>query len=191
MLQQKTFSEIEAVQIVYQTLLALKFLHDQNIVHRDIKSDNILLLKDESGTGRVVCKICDFGLSSYIDLASGGLNGFAGTPEYMPPEVIQQPGNKAFQRPDPKKVPKITQKADIFAIGVLTYELLTGHTAFHFACKSSLRLYNAILNKEPLFNEEIWKRVSSDCVDFIQKCLTKDQTARPSVNELFKHPWFA
>jgi len=48
----------------------------------------------------------------------------------MPPEVILQPGNKAFPRPDPKKVPKITQKADVFAVGVLTYELLTGHTAF-------------------------------------------------------------
>ena len=78
----------------------------------------------------------------------------------MPPEVIQQPGNKAFPRPDPKKVPRITQKADIFAVGVLAYELLTGHTAFHFACKSSVRLYNAILNKEPLFDEDIWKKVS-------------------------------
>lgn len=68
---------------------------------------------------------------------------------------------------------------------------MTGRTAFHFACKSSLRLYNAILNKEPLFNEDIWKRCSSDCIDFIQKCLTKDQTVRPNVNELFKHPWFA
>lgn len=54
------------------------------------------MLKDETNTGKVHCKICDFGLSAYIDLSTGGLNGFAGTPEYMPPEVIQQPGNKAF-----------------------------------------------------------------------------------------------
>ena len=158
-------------------------------MHRDIKSDNILLLQDDTNTGRVICKICDFGLSAYIDQTLGGLNGFAGTPEYMPPEVIQQPGNKVLPRPDPKKVPKITQKADIFAVGVLTYELLTGHTAFYFACKSSLRLYNAILNKEPLFNEPVWKRVSPDCIDFIQKCLLKRQEERPGVNELLRHPW--
>jgi meiosis-specific serine/threonine-protein kinase MEK1 len=96
-LQSRVFAEAEASLIILQTLLALKFLHDQNIVHRDIKSDNILLLKDETNQGRIVCKICDFGLSAYIDPAQG-LNGFAGTPEYMPPEVILQPGNKALPR---------------------------------------------------------------------------------------------
>lgn len=74
-------------------------------------------------------------------------------------------------------------------MGVFTYELITGHTAFYFACKSSLRLYNAILNKEPLFNEDVWRTVSSECKDFIKLCLTKDQNDRPSVNELMKHPF--
>jgi len=44
---QRSFSEEEAIQIIRQTLLALKFLHEQNIVHRDIKSDNLMLVKDE------------------------------------------------------------------------------------------------------------------------------------------------
>ena len=125
------------------------------------------MLNDDENKGRIVCKICDFGLSAYLDKNSGGINGFAGTPEYMAPEVIQQPGNKALPRPDPKKVPKITQKADVFAVGILIYELLTGHTAFYFACKSSLRLYTAIMTKEPLFKEEVWRNVSRDCIDFI------------------------
>ena len=94
-------------------------------------------------------KLTDFGLAAKIDPEIGGLRGFAGTPEYMAPEVVRQPGNKALPKPDPATVPLITQKADIFAIGVLAYEVLTASTAFSFACKSSLRLYSAILRKEP------------------------------------------
>ena len=105
--------------------------------------------EENPNPGQLAVKLTDFGLAARIDPEVGGLKGFAGTPEYMPPEVILQPGNKAFQKPDPNKVPLITQKSDIFAVGVLTYEILTGHTAFSFACKSSLRLYNAILQKDP------------------------------------------
>ena len=146
-------------------------------MHRDIKSDNLLLLTDEENPnpGQITVKLTDFGLAARIDPAVGGLKGFAGTPEYMPPEVILQPGNKAFQKPDPTKVPLITQKSDIFAVGVLSYEVLTSHTAFSFACKSSLRLYNAILHKEPQFKEEVFQYCTEDCINFIKLCLTKDQ----------------
>lgn len=53
-LNYRTFTEEEAVQIVRQTLLALKFLHEQNIVHRDIKSDNLLLLPEDENNPGVV-----------------------------------------------------------------------------------------------------------------------------------------
>ena len=96
-------------------------------------------------------KLADFGLAAKIDPQIGGLRGFAGTPEYMAPEVVQQPGNKAFHKSDLALAvaPLITQKADIFAVGVLAYEVLAGLTAFHFACRTSLRLYSAIIHKEP------------------------------------------
>ena len=58
------------------------------------------------------------------------MKGFAGTPEYMAPEVVLQPGNRTIQRPDPTKIPLITTKADVFALGVLAYEVLTRNTAF-------------------------------------------------------------
>ena len=86
----------------------------------------------------------------------------------MVPEVVKQPGNKALPKPDPVNVPLITQKADIFALGVLTYEVLTGSTAFSFACKTSLRLYSAILRKEPQFKEEVFQYCTEDCIDFIR-----------------------
>ena len=71
-------------------------------------------------------KLTDFGLAAKFDPEVGGIKGFAGTPEYMAPEIVKQPGNRAFPRTENAKVPYITQKADIFAVGVLTYEVLTG-----------------------------------------------------------------
>ena len=112
----------------------------------------------------------------------------------MAPEVVLQPGNKAFTKTDPlpvSHVPLITQKADIFAVGVLAYEVLTGYTAFSFACKNSMRLYTAILHKEPQFKEEVFQYCSEECIDFIKQCLIKDQDLRPSVEELLRHPWLA
>ena len=191
-LKYRSYTEDESSQIIKQTLLALKFLHDQNIVHRDIKSDNLYALTDDENPnpGQITVKLTDFGLAARIDTEIGGLKGFAGTPEYMPPEVVLQPGNKAFpQKPDPTNAHIITQKSDIFAVGVLTYEILTGHTAFSFACKSPIRLYNAILRKEPQFKEVVFQYCTEDCIDFIKLCLTKDMEARPSTDELLKHPW--
>ena len=81
--------------------MALKFLHEQNIVHRDIKSDNLILMENEDEPGQILVKLSDFGLAAKIDTEIGGLRGFAGTPEYMAPEVVRQPGNKALPKPDP------------------------------------------------------------------------------------------
>lgn len=134
-------------------------------------------------------KLTDFGLAAKIDPEIGGLRGFAGTPEYMAPEVVRQPGNKALPKPDPATVPLITQKADIFAVGVLAYEVLTASTAFSFACKSSLRLYSAILRKEPQFKEEVFQYCTEDCIDFVKQCLIKDQENRPSIHDILRHPW--
>ena len=89
----------------------------------------------------------------------------------------------------PLPVPLITTKVDIFAVGVLTYEVLTGSTAFSFACKSSRRPYMAILGKEPQFKEEVFQYCTEDCIDFIKQCLIKDADMRPSVHDLLRHPW--
>jgi len=102
----------EALQIIPQICMALQFAHDEGIVHRDIKPENILLDKK----GRV--KIADFGIAKLIgqavpDAALTGAGDVVGTLHYMAPEQRDQPL-------------AVDHRADIFSLGVVFYELLTG-----------------------------------------------------------------
>jgi serine/threonine protein kinase len=102
----------EALQIVPQICQALQFAHDEGIVHRDIKPENILLDKK----GRV--KIADFGIAKLIgqtvsDAALTGAGDVVGTLHYMAPEQVEKPLT-------------VDHRADIFSLGVVFYELLTG-----------------------------------------------------------------
>jgi predicted Ser/Thr protein kinase len=102
----------EALSIVPQICDALQFAHDEGIVHRDVKPDNILL----DSKGRV--KVADFGLAKLLDRAPAdisltGTNQVMGTPHYMAPEQMQ--GS-----------PDVDHRADIYSVGVVFYEMLTG-----------------------------------------------------------------
>ena len=102
----------EALAIVPQICAALQFAHDEGIVHRDIKPENILLDKQ----GRV--KIADFGLAKLLgdvadDIALTGTHQAMGTLHYMAPEQMQGAGS-------------VDHRADIYSLGVVFYEMLTG-----------------------------------------------------------------
>jgi predicted Ser/Thr protein kinase len=101
----------EALQIVPQICAALQFAHDEGIVHRDIKPENILLDKK----GRV--KIADFGIAKIMgrepDFNLTETKMAIGTPQYMAPEQIEKPQS-------------VDHRADIFSLGVVFYEMLTG-----------------------------------------------------------------
>ncbi len=102
----------EALEIIPQICAALQFAHDEGIVHRDIKPENILLDKK----GRV--KIADFGLAKILgqepkDLRLTGARDIMGTPHYMAPEQMEKPQ-------------AVDHRADIYSLGVVFYEMLTG-----------------------------------------------------------------
>jgi serine/threonine protein kinase len=113
MIHQKPIPAEEAQRIVIEICHALQFAHDEGIVHRDIKPSNIMLDKK----GRV--KITDFGLARLVekkrkDSSAGGAGMvFMGTPQYMAPEQVDHPG-------------KVDRRADVYALGVVLYEMLTG-----------------------------------------------------------------
>jgi tRNA A-37 threonylcarbamoyl transferase component Bud32 len=109
-MRERKLSPAEALAIVPQICDALEYAHGQGVVHRDVKPENILLGRD----GRV--KIADFGLAKVTDPAGVSLTGTRqamGTPHYMAPEQWEKPG-------------EVDHRADIYALGVVLYELLTG-----------------------------------------------------------------
>jgi serine/threonine protein kinase len=102
----------EALAIVPQICDALQYAHERGVVHRDIKPENVLLDKD----GRV--KVADFGLAKLMEHATGdrtltGVGQVMGTPHYMAPEQVEHPS-------------EVDHRADIYSLGVVFYEMLTG-----------------------------------------------------------------
>ncbi|KAI9031573.1 kinase-like domain-containing protein, partial [Phycomyces nitens] len=151
--------------------LGLNYLHSKNIVHRDIKPDNILL--DDQGHSYLT----DFNIA--VQYTEGKpLTSIAGSMAYMAPEVLQKRGYYA--------------SVDWWSLGVMCYELLFGKRPFRG--KSNDMLHRAILY-EPLSILE-QKDVSPEAVDFVKGLLTRDVDLRLGVNEkgfnaLLSHPWFA
>ena len=150
-------SSEQALTIVPKICEALQYAHDQGVVHRDIKPENILLDK----TGRV--KIADFGIAKMIgrgetDVSLTGARDVVGTPHYMAPEQIEKPQ-------------AVDHRADIYSLGVVFYEMLTGELPLgKFAAPSTkvhvdVRLDEVVLHtleKEPSRRYQHASQVKSD-----------------------------
>jgi predicted Ser/Thr protein kinase len=119
LLRTRKFTPEEALAIVPPLCDALQFAHDRGIVHRDIKPENLLLDKD----GRV--KVADFGIAKMLGAANGGgATATSGVPQSLTQSTLGTPGYTApEQKTDPQRV---DSRADIYSLGVVFYELLTG-----------------------------------------------------------------
>lgn len=131
----ESFSEAQAADIVNQIMLGLNYLHKKNITHRDIKPENILLVSDDIDNFEI--KIADLGFAQEFDQDTG-LDLVLGTPLYMAPELVL---NK-----------KYNEKVDVWSLGVITYQLLSGRTPFD-ASKIKKINYN-IINKKIKFPDK-------------------------------------
>jgi serine/threonine protein kinase len=97
----------EAAEYLKDVVEALTYMHDRSIAHRDIKPENIVLTTER------VAKLCDFGWSALVESSR---KTYCGTFDYAPPEILQHK--------------KYDESVDIWCIGVLTFEILTGHVPF-------------------------------------------------------------
>ncbi len=159
-LQQGLMKEAEAVQLVCGVARAVQHLHDHGIVHRDLKPSNILL--DAEGRPYVT----DFGLAklSQMEGEATQTGVIAGTPSYMAPEQAS-----------PGRTP-VGPAADVYSLGALLYELLTGRPPFRE--NSPLDTILRVLDGDPTPPRRIRPQISSDLENICLKCLEKSPTDR-------------
>jgi serine/threonine-protein kinase len=146
----------KVLDIVARVADALHYAHKNDVIHRDIKPANIMLL-DGGGV-----KVTDFGIAKAISSSRTKTGVILGTPNYMSPEQIMGQ--------------KIDQRSDIFSLGVLFFQLLTGETPFHGDNLSSL-LYQITQVKHPAAREYNPK-IPKVCEKIVDKALAKNPVAR-------------
>lgn len=177
----KAMSERRCAADVAAPLLAtLARLHELNVIHRDIKLENIFL----DASGRV--RLGDFGLT--MSLRQESAISPVGTVEYMAPEVVALPSVDLVTsgRVRASSIPPTNEKVDIWALGVTLYELVTGRLPFEGRDKADIKESIACyrLAAFPLC-------VSPLCQGMIRGMLSYEATARPSAAELLRHPFLA
>ncbi|KAG1674022.1 hypothetical protein FOA52_000328 [Chlamydomonas sp. UWO 241] len=169
--------EAATTRVLVQVVLALAHMHGRGIVHRDIKPENILV----GGDGTV--KIADLGLA--IDSGRERPVSRVGTMEYMAPEVLRCPEkNKPDEHKDNRSI-SYGAKVDVWALGVLAYELLTGNSPFRQA-KTEATLESIMYTDLEM---PVW--MSANAKSFIRSSLAKDAEMRPTMKALLKHVWLA
>jgi MAP/microtubule affinity-regulating kinase len=149
---EKRLAEYEAIRIFKQVLSAIEYCHNMNVVHRDIKMENILL------DDRLDAKLIDFGFSTWV-IPSQKLKIFCGTPSYMAPEIVNK---KEYYGPP----------ADMWSLGILLYAMLCGH--FPFRARTEFELYHNI--SKGLFT--VPSHVSDGAKKLISKLLIVDPKRR-------------
>lgn len=161
-------TEQEGALAMQQIVRSVCYMHSIKIAHRDIKAENVLIsggdLMEQNGL-----KVGDFGLSARF--RNGQVwNARVGTPSHWAPEVV---------------VRKYSQGCDVWACGVLMYNILSGELPFSDAndCED-------IREGRLTFSSDNWQTLSPGSVDCVSQLLTDDVEERPSARKALRHPWF-
>ncbi|XP_039928030.1 STE20-like serine/threonine-protein kinase isoform X5 [Hirundo rustica] len=168
---ERPLTEPQIKVVCRQTLEALNYLHENKIIHRDLKAGNILFTLDGD------IKLADFGVSAKNTRTIQRRDSFIGTPYWMAPEVVMCETSK--DRP-------YDYKADIWSLGITLIEMAQIEPPHHEL--NPMRVLLKIAKSDPptLAQPSKW---SSDFKDFLKKCLEKNVDARWSATQLLQHPF--
>src|SRR5262249_34587893 len=128
----------KAIDYAFQIAVGLAVAHEKGIVHRDLKPENLFITKD----GRV--KILDFGLAKLIQPKNPAGDSSAASPQTDPGLVM---GTSGYMSPEQVRGQDADNRSDIFAFGIVLYEMLSGKRAF--LGESTVETMNAILKEDP------------------------------------------
>lgn len=159
-------TEKEAQKYFTQIAKTVSFLHKNNIIHRDIKPENLLFDDDYN------IKLCDFGWACSID-SSKERSTFCGTMEYMAPEILNKEN--------------YSKGIDIWALGILLFELVHGHPPF--GSEDRHMDYHEMLEEIKINGFVTKNGVSDNYCDLLNKMLEIDSSKRISIEEILQHPF--
>uniref|UniRef100_A0A3Q3AE54 Peripheral plasma membrane protein CASK n=1 Tax=Kryptolebias marmoratus TaxID=37003 RepID=A0A3Q3AE54_KRYMA len=163
------YSEAVASHYMRQILEALRYCHDNNVIHRDVKPHCVLLASKENSAP---VKLGGFGVA--IQLGESGLvaGGRVGTPHFMAPEVVKR---EPYGKP-----------VDVWGCGVILFILLSGCLPFY---GTKERLFEAIIKGKYKMNPRQWAHISESAKDLVRRMLMLDPAERITVYEALNHPW--
>ncbi|KAB5547998.1 hypothetical protein DKX38_011404 [Salix brachista] len=158
------FPESLVAFYIAQVLEGLVYLHEQGVIHRDIKGANILTTKEG------LVKLADFGVATKLTEADVNTHSIVGTPYWMAPEVIEMSG--------------VCATSDIWSVGCTVIELLTCVPPY-YDLQPMPALFRIVQDDNPPIPDSL----SPDITDFLRQCFKKDATQRPDAKTLLSHPW--
>lgn len=161
--------EVTAKHFMQQLASGLLVLRENNYIHRDLKPQNLLLSASDDHS---VLKIADFGFARSLQ-PMGLAETLCGSPLYMAPEIMQ------FQKYD--------AKADLWSVGAILFQLVTGATPF--TGNNQMQLLSNILRSTELRFPPDTKDLNSGCVDLCRKLLRRNPVERLTFEEFFNHPF--
>lgn len=168
--RRKRITEPEAAYFMQQLVEATRYLHSENVIHRDLKLGNLFLDKD------MWLKVGDLGLATRVEDKDEKRKTICGTPNYIAPEIIQGDRSKRGH----------SFPVDIWSMGVILYTVLVGKPPYE--AKDVKATYQRILHNEYSFPRHV--EISASAKNLIQSMLQSNPKDRPSLDDIDAHPFF-